>query len=114
MFLGNSNDIEVFSSVVISNEDGDSREELAKFSQYGNAHLTQVRKHKPESGRRIVLIKAVLPQGTNSGIFYVHSESGENKATLAEYPPGFNVYPTCSQRTLHGLRVCGSFAPPKC
>ena len=80
------NDIEVFSSVVISNEDDNSREELAKFSQM-ELTLTQVRKHKPESGRRIVLIKAVLPQGTNSGTLYVHSGVRGKQATLANIHP---------------------------
>ena len=80
------NDIEVFSSVVISNEDGKSKEELAKFSQM-ELTLTQVRKHKPESGRRIVFIKAVLPQGANSGTLYVHSGVRGKQTTLANIHP---------------------------
>ncbi|CCK68214.1 Cyk3p KNAG_0A05490 [Huiozyma naganishii CBS 8797] len=63
------NDIEVFTSVVVSGID----ESKQNVYQQMELSLCQIKKHRSNSGRRIALIKAVLPPGVHKGTLYIHS-----------------------------------------
>lgn len=82
-------DIEVFSSVVTNTEDS------AREAQYGKMELslTQVKKNKADSGRRIVIIKAVLPPGVNEGMLYIHSGLRGTQTTRANIHPLSMIVP---------------------
>ncbi|CCF56122.1 hypothetical protein KAFR_0A06870 [Kazachstania africana CBS 2517] len=76
------NDIEVFASVVVPTENQNN-------SQYNKMELTltQIKKHKVDSTRRVALIKAVLPPGASKGSLYVHSGLRGTQTTLANVHP---------------------------
>ncbi|GMM53705.1 Cyk3 protein [Maudiozyma humilis] len=79
------NDIEVFASVVATPDNGDP-ESSKKFSEM-NLALTQIKKHKPDSGRRIAFIKAVLPPGASTGQLYIHSGMRGKQTSIANVHP---------------------------
>lgn len=83
-------DIELFASVVIANASGEITHEYRKME----LALVQVKRHKTDSSRRIAVVKAVLPPGTNEGTLYVHSGVRGMQTTVA------NVHPLSMMITL--------------
>ena len=79
------NDIEVFASVVATPDNNDP--EMAKRYSEMNLAITQIKKHKPDSGRRIAFIKAVLPPGSSSGQLYIHSGMRGKQTSIANVHP---------------------------
>ncbi|SMN18780.1 similar to Saccharomyces cerevisiae YDL117W CYK3 SH3-domain protein located in the mother-bud neck and the cytokinetic actin ring [Maudiozyma saulgeensis] len=79
------NDIEIFASVVATPDNNDPT--MAKRYSEMNLALTQIKKHKPESGRRIAVIKAVLPPGASSGSLYIHSGLRGKQVSIANVHP---------------------------
>lgn len=77
------NDIEVFTSVVVSRIDERTQH------QYGQMELSlaQIKKHKANSGRRIAILKAVLPPNTKRGTLYIHSGIKGQQKTKANVHP---------------------------
>lgn len=72
-------DIELFAAVVIPTEDPKVAREYSKME----LALTQVKRHKVDSSRRIAVVKAVLPPGVKEGTLYVHSGLRGSQTTLA-------------------------------
>lgn len=83
------NDIEIFSSVVVNTEDKNK----AKLYQKMELSLAQVRKHRTESGKRVIVIKAVLPPGVKSGALYIHSGVRGTQTTIANVHPLSMIIP---------------------
>ena len=79
------NDIEIFASVVATPDNND--ETMAQKYSEMNLALTQIKKHKPESGRRIAVIKAVLPPGASKGSLYIHSGLRGKQVSIANVHP---------------------------
>ncbi|GAV46527.1 hypothetical protein ZYGR_0A01190 [Zygosaccharomyces rouxii] len=76
-------DIEVFASVVIPAENS----KLAKASRKMDLALTQVKRHRVDSSRRIAVVKAILPPGVKEGALYIHSGLRGSQTTLANVHP---------------------------
>ncbi|CCD23367.1 Cyk3p NDAI_0B03330 [Naumovozyma dairenensis CBS 421] len=83
-------DIELFTSVVIS-DDNDNATPIPseKLSIYNSMDLTltQMKRHKMDSSRRIAIIKAVLPPGAEKGSLYIHSGLRGTQTTLVNVHP---------------------------
>lgn len=77
------NDVEVFASVVIPTDN----EEASSAYRNMELALTQIKKQKAESGRRIALIKAVLPPNVNKGSLYIHSGVRGTQTSIANIHP---------------------------
>lgn len=76
-------DIELFAAVVIPTGDPKVAREYSKME----LALTQVKRHKVDSSRRIAVVKAVLPPGVQEGTLYVHSGLRGSQTTLANVHP---------------------------
>lgn len=77
------NDIEVFTSVVVSNVD----EQLQHVYGQMELSLAQIKKHKANSGRRIAILKAILPPKVKKGTLYIHSGIKGQQKTRANVHP---------------------------
>ncbi|CCH59779.1 hypothetical protein TBLA_0B09620 [Henningerozyma blattae CBS 6284] len=82
-------DIEVFSSVVVKTDNQEKEIECGKKE----LALTQIRRNKAESGRRIVVIKAILPPGITEGMLYIHSGLRGSQTTVANIHPLSMIIP---------------------
>lgn len=82
-------DIEVFASVVIATEDPTKSCAYRKME----LALTQVKRHKSDSTRRIAVIKAVLPPDVDKGTLYVHSGIRGTQTTIANVHPLSMIVP---------------------
>lgn len=89
------NDIEIFSSVVVSTEDP----QKSKIYKTMDLSLVQVKKHRTESGKRVVVIKAVLPPGANEGALYIHSGIRGTQTTIANVHPLSMIIPLSHKGT---------------
>lgn len=76
-------DIEIFASVGPSFIDDEKSETFKNM----DLALTQVKKHKTDSSRRIAIIKAVLPPGVKDGLLYIHSGLRGTQITIANVHP---------------------------
>ncbi|KAL3235999.1 Cyk3p [Nakaseomyces bracarensis] len=83
------NDIEIFSSVVVSTADP----KKSKIYKNMELSLVQVKKHRTESGKRVVVVKAVLPPGTSEGALYIHSGIRGTQTTIANVHPLSMIIP---------------------
>ncbi|CAL9737086.1 cytokinesis protein 3 [Monosporozyma servazzii] len=83
------NDIEVFTSVVVSDVDEKTQH------QYGQMELSlaQIKKHKANSGRRIAILKAILPPDAKKGTLYIHSGVKGQQKTRANVHPLSMIVP---------------------
>lgn len=77
------NDIEVFTSVVVSDVDEHKQHEYGQME----LSLSQIKKHKSNSGRRIAILKAVLPPNVQKGMLYIHSGVRGKQKTRANIHP---------------------------
>ncbi|KOH00252.1 Cyk3p [Saccharomyces eubayanus] len=77
------NDVEVFASVVIPTDN----EEISNAYRNMELALTQIKKQKADSGRRVALIKAILPPGVSKGSLYVHSGVRGTQTSIANIHP---------------------------
>lgn len=77
------NDIEVFTSVVVSDVDENKQYEFGQME----LSLSQIKMHKSNSGRRIAILKAVLPPNAKNGTLYIHSGVRGKQKTRANIHP---------------------------
>ncbi|CAI4057443.1 hypothetical protein SKDZ_04G1260 [Saccharomyces kudriavzevii ZP591] len=77
------NDVEVFASVVIPTDN----EEISNAYRSMELALTQIKRQKAESGRRIALIKAVLPPDVSKSSLYIHSGVRGTQTSIANIHP---------------------------
>lgn len=83
------NDVEVFTSVVVSGVDQSKEHEFGQME----LSLSQIKKHKSKSGRRIAILKAVLPPSVKKGTLYVHSGIRGKQKTRANIHPLTMIIP---------------------
>ncbi|GCE99734.1 cytokinesis protein 3 [Zygosaccharomyces mellis] len=76
-------DVEVFASVVVPTENP----KLANAFKKMDLALTQVKRHRVDSSRRIAVVKAILPPDTKEGALYIHSGLRGSQTTLANVHP---------------------------
>lgn len=77
------NDIEVFTSVVVSDVDEHKQREFGQME----LSLSQIKMHKSNSGHRIAMLKAVLPPNVEKGTLYIHSGVRGKQKTRANVHP---------------------------
>lgn len=76
-------DVEVFASMVIPTPDPGKSHEYRKME----LALVQVKRHKSDNSRRIAVVKAVLPPGSNKGTLYIHSGLRGTQTSVANVHP---------------------------